>query len=337
MISKKLIGLVAALLCLSVFLGLGGILFAQDSDLTPAQIIAKHVNSIGKAEILAKMANRGMVGRAAFEFTSGATGNNRDGDFLCVSAGKNIGLQMKFADISYPGEYVAYNGQETSVADIAPGNKSPLGTFLFKYNAIMKEGYLGGAMSVAWPLLKSQGDMGFIAKREKDKDQEFYVLEKMAGDIKLRLFFDTATFRHKKTEYKVRIKGDVSANKSVNFAQEEQSTSAAGAAVPNRVGDLTPKATIQESEPDTIYDLVETFDEFLKVPAFASGQDFLILPRVYEISFNAEGHGAAVVARWIVVVKNWMNNTSKGVDQNFFVASIMQPKSTAKTAAPAAK
>jgi hypothetical protein len=334
MISKKSIGMFAALFCFSVCLGEAGRLFAQDSavDITAAQIIAKHLNTIAKPEVLSNMKNRGMVGRAAFDFVSGLNGSNSDGDFLCISEGKNIGLQMRFSDINYPGEYVAYNGKEVTVADITPGQKSPLGTFLFKYNALVKEGFLGGAMSVAWPFLNNKaGEQDFAVKREKIKGHDFYILEKMLGDIKVKLFFDAVSFRHQRTEYAVRIKGDISANKTLNFAQEPV-TQSADSAVPNRVGDLTPKATIQEADPDTIYLLVEKFDDFIEV-------DKVVLPRSYGIEFTAEGHGTSVVAQWSAIVKNWMNNAKREIDQKFFVASILQPKSSAsaKPATPTAK
>ncbi len=302
-------------------------------DITAAQLIAKHLNSIAKPEVLSTMKNRGMVGRAAFEFLQGPNGSNSDGEFMCISEGKNVGLQMKFSDINYPGEYFAYNGKEATIADITPGTKSPLGSFLFKYNAAIKEGFMGGAMSVAWPLLSyKEGEQNFIVKREKIKDRDFYVLEKMLGDIKLKLFFDTASFRHQRTEYHVRIKEDISANKTLNFAQEPV-TVTADTPAPSRIGDLSPKATIQEAEPDTIYLLVEKFDDFIEV-------DKVVLPRSYGIEFSAEGHGASVVAQWSVIVKNWMNNTKRPLDQNFFVASILQPKSSAQAkpaTLPAAK
>lgn len=324
MISKKSIVMFAAFFCFSFCLGEAGRLFAQDKavEITAAQLIAKHLNSIAKPEVLSNMKNRGMVGRAAFDFVQGLHGSNIDGDFLCISEGKNMGLQMRFSELNYPGEYVAYNGQEVTVADITPGQKSPLGTFLFKYNAIVKEGFLGGAMSVAWPLLNyKDADQNFVVKREQIKGHDFYILEKMSGDIKLKLFFDAVSFRHQRTEYAVRIKGDISANKTLNFAQEPV-TQSADTAVPNRVGDLTPKATIQEADPDTIYLLIEKFDDFIEV-------DKVILPRSYGIEFTAEGHGTSVVAQWSVIVKNWMNNAKRAIDQKFFVASILTPKSNA--------
>jgi hypothetical protein len=331
MLSKKSIGLLAAVFCFSVCLGEAGKLFAQ--EITAAEVITKHINSIGKPEVVENVKNRGMIGRSGFEFTQGLTGNNNEGSFICASEGEKLGMQMKFPDNTYPGEHFAFNGKEATISDINPGVKSPLGIFLFKYNTIIKSGFWGGAMTTAWPLLKQRDGKDFIVKQEKIKDHEFYVLEKKMGDLKIKLFFDTKTFRHRRTEYDVRIKGDISANKSTVGASEAVEITSTSTA-PTRVGDLSPKATIQEAEPDSIYTLVENFDGFIKI-------DNLVLPKNYSIDFSAEGHGNTVIAQWNVIILSWINNTKKEVDQTFFVAQSLlsraKPSAQSKPTEPSSK
>jgi hypothetical protein len=329
MISKKSIGMVAAFFCFFAYFDAAGKLFAQGTELTATEIIANHLKALGDSAVLEKVKNRGMVGQAAVEFKQGVVGNNSDGVFNFISDGKNIGMIMSYPDVNYPGEYFAYNGKETSVAEISPGLRSQLGQFLFKYNAIMKEGFLGGAMSVAWPLLHPEGQKGFTARREKIKDYEFYVLEKMLGDIKIKLFFDTKSFRHQRTEYDVRIKEDITKNKQINLAQEPVAVTQNSTA-PSRVGDLTPKATIQEAQADTIYQLVEKFDIF-------SNPGNLVLPSSYGIYFSHEGSSETFIGEWSVLVNKWVNNGQR-IAPSFFVAKGLQVTNAPKTpAAPGAK
>jgi hypothetical protein len=329
-ISKKSIGLVAAFFCFFVYFDAAGKLFAQGQELTAAEIITNHIKSLGDPAVLEKVKNRGMVGKAAMEFKQGVTGSNSDGVFNFISEGKNLGMILSFPDNNYPGEYFAYNGKETSVADITPGMKSKLGEFLFKYNAIMKDGFLGGSMSVAWPLLHPEGQQGFTAKREKIKEFEFYVLEKRLGDIKVKLFFDAKSFRHQRTEYDVKIKEDITQNKQINLAQDPvQQTSSSP--TPTRVGDLTPKATISDVQPETNYQLVEMFDSFSNVGN-------LVLPISYGIYFSYEGHNETIIGQWSALVHKWVNNGQK-ITPSFFVAKGLQPSVNApKTpAAPSSK
>jgi len=191
-------------------------LYSQGKDLTAAQLVARHLNSIGKPEDLAKIKSRGMSGAAAVQFIQGFSGQLTDGQFLCASEGQNLGMQLKFKDVNYPGEYFAYNGKETTVGHISPGIKSPIAEFIYRYNAIMREGLLGGVLSVAWPLLNIQERQPELEiRQEKVDDKNYYVLDygsrkRLGNDLKVKLFFDPETFRHVRTEYRVRIKNDMS-------------------------------------------------------------------------------------------------------------------------------
>jgi hypothetical protein len=291
--------------------------FAQDKAMTVKDLIAKHLASIGKPETLAGVKSRGLTGQAMVNFIQGASGSLKNGTFLCVSDGNNIGLTMKFNDINYPGEYLAYNGKEVSVKDIAPGKKSPLADFIFSYNALVKEGFLGGVLSVAWPLLNHrEGQPEFQIKQDKIKDYEFYVLEKnIANNIAVKLFFDSKTFRHMRTEYRVRHKNNIAANSSI-VTNNAGMTAAPAAASARGTAEFAPNQTIRESEPDSIYTLIEKFDLHAVVGGKASG---LVLPSSYGIEFSLEGHGQSFLAQWSVLVDHWMNNGQ--VDQNFFIAS----------------
>jgi hypothetical protein len=310
--------LIAVAVCFAICAVQSNALYSQSKDITAAELVAKHLNSIAKPDVLAKAKSRGISGAAAVQFIQGFSGQLNDGQFICASEGQNLGMQLKFKDNKYPGEYFAYNGKETTVGQINPGIKSPIADFIFRYNGIMKEGLLGGVLSVAWPLLNNQERQPELdLKQEKVEDKSYYVLEygskkSLGNDLRVKLYFDPATFHHVRTEYRVRIKNDMSVLGSVNSAANPSSTSGLGQNDTNRrrPDDLQPRATIQTSQPDNIYVLVEKFGNFGNIGG-------LVLPQDYSIEYSQEGL-ATFVARWAVMIEHWIPN--RPVDPSFFVA-----------------
>jgi len=316
MIKNKSIVLFTIAFCFSMCAIQANTIFAQEGGITVKELIAKHIASLGNSEALSKVKSRGVSGGAGVIFIQGASGSLKDGSFLCVSDGQNIGMQMKFNDTNYPGEHIAYNGKQITVKDITPGRKSPLADFIFTYNALVKEGYWGGTLSTAWPLLHYGGGEGqpeYQLKRETLKNRDFYVLERaIAQQIDVKLFFDVSTYRHMRTEYRVRHKENIAANASVvsnsgtSVATTDSTTVAAREA----------RATIQETQPDSIYKLVELFDQ----PGAIGGKEKgVILPMVYGIEYSQEGHGQSFLAQWTMILSHFANNGN--VDQAFFNAS----------------
>ena len=280
--------------------------------MTPKDLIAKHIRSIGKPEEVAKIKSRGISGKAAVEFVVGAKGMLSDGQFLCVSDGRNLGMRMVFKDVNYPGEYFAYNGKETSVGYITPGQRSPVGDFVFRYNAFVKEGLLGGVLSTAWPLLKPyEEQLEMQYKQEKIGDISYHVLEygtsKVFGDVKVKLYFDPKTFRHVRTEYRVRHKNEMSALPGITDSRQ-QSVNQSPSGRPN---DRQPTGTIMQNQADSIYVLTEKFDNFGNVNG-------LVLPQDYYLDYSVEGQ-SAIVVRWAIMLEHWINNSPK-IDQSFFAA-----------------
>jgi hypothetical protein len=288
--------------------------FAQQKELTPKELIDRHLQSIGKTEDIAKVKSRGISGKAQVEFIQGAKGRLSDGQFPCVSEGQNIGIKIAFKDNSYAGEYFAYNGKETTVGHITPGQKSPAGDFVFRHNALMREGLLGGVLSTAWPLLRPTEELPEMTyKQEKLGENSYHVLEygpRKLGDLKIRLFFDPQTFRHVRTEYQVRLKNDMSALPSAVAGMGPGPVNQGAAR--SRPDDRAATSTILQSQAESIYLLVEKFGNFVNFNGLA-------LPQDYGIEYSLQGSAATFIAKWTILLEHWMNNAPK-IDQNFFVA-----------------
>jgi len=315
MIGNRVRFLVAAVLCLGLCAAGFDVSYGQDKDLTATELVARHLKAIGKPEAIAKVKSRGVFGDAAVQFIQGGTGQLLDGQFALGSEGRNLGMQLKFGDINYPGEYFAYNGKETSVGHISPGQRSPIADFVFRYNNLMKEGLLGGTMSVAWPLLNVQErQLELECSQDKVDGRNYYVLEygpqkNLGGSLKVKLYFDPETFLHARTEYRVRIKNDSSALPSVKSMASGSASDRSGSG--GRPGELLDTPTIQTSQADSIYTLVEKFSNYSVV-------DGIALPKEYSIEYSAEGSGVAFIARWAAMVKYWKPNMA--IVPEFFVA-----------------
>ena len=312
MIARERLGMLAVAACLCLPAVPHGS-DSNDEDIIPGALIQKHLESIGTPERIKAVRSWGVSGKADVKFILGASGNLTNGVFLCVSDGPKVGIRMDFEDVNYPGEYLAYDGNEVTVGHITPGQKSPLADFIFLHNAVMTEGFLGGVLSTAWPLLHIGDEKPrMILKETEVSGRRLYVLEygtpgKRPGNMRVRLFFDKDNFHHVRTEYKVQVADELTSVRNIvsggiNNALSTPSGMPASSA---------PKDTIMESQPDSIYLLVEEFDNFAVVGGLA-------LPLRYSLEYSLEGHGATFLAKWTVQAEYFTNNGN--IDPTFFVA-----------------
>ncbi len=311
--SKRTIsGLFAVILCLSWGVALSKTSFAADTDITAEKVIAEHLKSIGATASLSGIKSRVLNGISTVQFIQGMKGNQR-GEFLMASEPNKLGIVMKYSAVDYPQEYFTFDGTKVSVAYMSPGQRSPLADFIYRFNGPVKEGILGGALSVNWPLLDIQKKQVTLKVKEVTiDDKKLYEVEyipkkSFSGDVKVKLYFDPATYHHVRTEYSVYSKSDASALPSVTASsapEMDQSLS--------RVQERAPRATIMENQADSRYKLVEKFDDFQKVGD-------LTLPYTYSIEYSVEGSGASFVGRWANrAAGNFTNNAQIGAE--FFQA-----------------
>lgn len=294
--------------------------YAKDSDMKPEELVAAHLKSIGSPEVLAGIKNRGIAGTAKVQFIQGGTGT-MEGQALMVSAGPNLGFIMKFGGVDYPGEHFAYNGTEVTIADISPGQRSPLGEFLNRYNFILKEGLFGGVLSLGWPLLDiEQKNPSLKYDRSTFNDKEVHELRYIAksgmNDVKVKLFFDLDTFHHIGTEYRLRVKGERALQSGKTVTEGVPSFSMEGGL---NQGTVTRPAGVLDVLSDSIYVLVETFDNFREVQ-FKEGSETrsITLPHTYSIRYSNEGEGSTFLGIWSMEVSQCIQNGT--INASFFKA-----------------
>ncbi|MEJ2245312.1 MAG: hypothetical protein P8Y80_04355 [Acidobacteriota bacterium] len=306
-------------IALSIAIALGSALglacsrnvFAKDKPKTE-DIVAAHLKSIGNPELLARIKNRGMSGKTSLEFVQGAVGNLA-GQCFVISEGRSLSIILKYGDVNYPGEYFAYDGTDVEVATISPGQRSPLGDFLFRYNGLMKEGLLGGIYSLGWPLLdieKRESSMKYQSAKVDGRElhQINYTPKGGLNKIKVKLFFDPDTFRHVRTEYSLRVESELALQAGRTITEGAAPSSSGGSP---QGGTITRQAGILDQTTNSYYLLVETFDDFREVKfrdPDSSEINSLILPHSYALEYSVEGYGATFVGHWNLIADQWMQN-----------------------------
>jgi hypothetical protein len=301
----------AVVSCLLILTAQSNLSFAgsatADSELTPEKLIAEHIKSIGGPSILSSVQTRAFVGSTDVEFIQGMMGSIKNGTSMFVSDGKKLGIVLKYGSVDYPEEYFSYNGNEVSVGHISPGQRSPLADFFYRFSGIVKEGFIGGTLSLSWPSLLDNPEIQAKLKYKKTKveGRELNELEwpiSILGNVRIRMFFEPGTFRHVRTEYHIRIKEDVSVQNSDTYLGE-MATSEDGSGRSN----LLRKDLI----PDSIYALIETFDDYKKV----SG---MTLPHKYTLEYSLEGQGHSFIGKWTINARKWIFNRT--FDEKIFKA-----------------
>ena len=236
---------------------LGTVAGAKKPKLKPEDVIQRHLESLGSSEILAARKSFKAEGTVLFEVVTGGRGQLRGpSTFLCE--GRKLRMSMVFDMNEYPGEQVSYDGDTVDVGWIQPGIRSEMGQFLYRFDEIVSEGLFGGALSTGWsllyleslqPKLKYEG----LKKVDGTRYHAINYQRRKGTNVQTRLYFETKTFRHTHTIYRVRFSSPIVA------------------------GNPGASAT----QPETWYTLKESFGEFRDVRN-------LTLPTQWTIEFIKE-------------------------------------------------
>ncbi|MBK6723190.1 MAG: hypothetical protein IPO41_04090 [Acidobacteria bacterium] len=244
-------------------------------DLKPDEIIAKHLDSIGKKEARESLKTLMAVGTSEFESRIPLVKGG--GKAIVVSDPGNLFFIISLNSKEYPFEKIGHFNGKTSLPFISAGNRSLLGTFLKEHDKILSSGLFTGSMSLRWFLadadrhgarLKSAGMKTVDGKKLHALD--CFLSGSGSDDFKVRLYFDD-TFRHVRTEYKrevVRGQG--------TFGQANQQANA-------RV------------------ELTEVFSDFKTVAD-------LTLPYTYRVTFSSNSNSTTNENMWGVNVTEYYLN-----------------------------
>lgn len=253
--------------------------FGQDTPpqknvkLTAAEVLSRHLASIGTPEAIAKTKSRVMVGNVRLTPLRGFIGNHLTGPAQMASADGNLLLAMILNSKDYPHEKMAFNGKDITVGKMPGGERTPLGEFLKSNDNVVKQGILGGTLSSGWVLLDLDAKKGKVeyAGQETFDNRKLHKLKYSSpktGTLRINLYFDAETYRHVLSEYQYTVARSITSNPTESVRLREKR-----------------------------YTLVEQFTDFVQVEG-------LTLPQTYTLKLTNEEE-EVMSLEWVIKVSQF--------------------------------
>ena len=199
-----------------------------DKKLTPVELIARHLESIGPVEARSRVRGMRIKGTCLLTVRQGGNGQV-SGQAVMASRESLNSINMAFDAAGYPSESLKFDGKKFTASQFRPGYRTSLAQFFLTHDFLFKEGLVGGTLSASWPLLDLQQKnprleyAGIKRIGGKQVHSLKYVPHKSSGsDMKITLFFDAETFQHVRTEYEETI-----------YVTDQQRIAGGGGAMPS--------------------------------------------------------------------------------------------------------
>lgn len=258
--------------------------FSSAEKLKPEEVVARHLQSIGSAKARGAVTSRIISGTSQVIFRTPPPGQ-AVGKAVLASDGVKSLIGMSFPSPVYPREQLGFNGSSFMAAYVTSGVRSVLGNFLMTHDMVFKQGLMGGTLSSAWPLLDLTArspQLEYAGTRSIDGQllHELKYLPRGGNDLKIRLFFDQATFQHMRTEYERVIPASIG-NRSYGNVQEREIR----------------------------YKMVEEFSLFKE-------EGGLKLPHIYKITLTVDTQNGTFLAEWVIKLTQFEFN--QRIDPNSF-------------------
>ena len=127
-------------------------LYGGELAMSAEELVARHLNALGSAEVRAAAKTRVVQGSAVYRILVGGSGH-LDGKTGLVTDSRKVRWMVKLPS-DYKGESVAFDGDSVQVAfSNANQTRSPFSALVSAQDAILRDGLLGGVLSTAWALL----------------------------------------------------------------------------------------------------------------------------------------------------------------------------------------
>lgn len=232
----------------------------QQKKLTAEELVSRHLDALGSKESRAAVTRRVVSGPVKHVIRLAGAGV-LNGGAVMLSSGSRFRYTMKFPNPEYPKDEMVFDGERADTNILANGRRTSVGQFLTQQSLPLKEGLLGGVLSSAWALgrleqLQPRLDYRGIKKIDgREMYSIGYRARKGSSDLKVNLYFDSASFRHLRTEYAFEIAAHLGNG---------------------------PNDSIRNDE--THFLLVEEFDDFRVVDGWT-------LPHKYKLQVEVTGSG----------------------------------------------
>ena len=277
----------ALLSCVLLGITLSALRAAPEDKLTPADLVARHLESIGSAEARARVRGTRIKGSAMVTVKLCGEGQV-DGQVLISSAGKMNMIDMEFNTAGYPYEHLRFDGKNFGASQFRAGSRTCLAQFFVSHDNVFKEGLVGGVLSESWPLLnlEERNPKLEYGGLKKIGGKELHVLKynpRKGSDLKIVLLFEPDTFRHVRTEYS-----------RVIYATEQRRIAGGG-------GSLPPAQSQQASAAR-----IDAYEEFLDFKEEAG----LNLPHTYKFHLSVQSEVRPALVDWTFNLNQFEFNAS---------------------------
>ncbi|HEY2971585.1 MAG TPA: hypothetical protein VGJ48_03660 [Pyrinomonadaceae bacterium] len=257
---------------------------SASDKMTPEELVARHLESIGTAKARASVTSRIIAGNSLVIFRTPPPGQ-ATGRAVLASEGPKSLIGMSFPSPVYPREQLGFNGNSFMAAFVTPGVRSSLGSFLMTHSLVFKQGLMGGTLSSAWPLLNLSAhnphlEYAGIKKIDNQMLHELKYLPRGGSDLQISLFFNQETFQHVRAEYN-RVIAAPTGDRGFLSARGRESR----------------------------YKMVEEFSEFKQ-------EGGLTLPHTYKIKLTVDTESGAFLAEWEITLTQFTFN--ERLDPNSF-------------------
>jgi hypothetical protein len=181
--------------------------------LSAEELVAKHLAALGTPEARAAVKTRVAQGSAVFRLVVGG-GGQIQGTVGMVSEGRKKRFVMKFQQ-NYRGENFLFNGEKVNIGfSNSDQTRSGLASLVYNQDAILREGFWGGALSTGWSLLDVPGRQPKLTydglKKVDGRELHRLTYQPRKGtDLKVQLFFEPDSFRHVMTIYSLEVGNNV--------------------------------------------------------------------------------------------------------------------------------
>ena len=170
----------------------------KEGKLTLDEVLAKHLDSIGKQDSRSSWTSVFANGFAVWKIIVGGSGLAQ-GSAKFLTEGKKFSFSIDYNLPQYSGERFAYDGKHGTIGHSSAGNQSRLGIFVINRTDLGIDGLIGGSLSTAWPLLDIKNRRIKLRYEglktiKRMKLHEIKVAEK--NGLVSSLYFDPETFHH---------------------------------------------------------------------------------------------------------------------------------------------
>ena len=265
------------------------------AEMKTEDVVARHLASIGTAEVQSAAKSRIVQGTSRFKMLVGG-GGELQGTSALVSEGRKAVVMIKLANTDYRGEQFVTDGDKVSVA-ATTGNhrRSSFGEFVHSQDQIVRQGLIGGALTTAWALShldENKATLSFDGEKKADGRPAYQLTyhSRKNDDITVHLYFDSESYRHVMTTYAITLASGLAPNAGAGAADVTQSS----------------------RQKEIRYTIEERFSDF----KIAEG---LTLPTKYSIHFTEElQNGTTNIYEWDLSLNEVSNNQSLD-PKNFLV------------------